>query len=407
MSRLSRETARRAEARRLDARILAAVARGWEDPLSEEEFDALASDLFAHQARHNPTARAWWREAGPRGGSLRGWRDVPPLPVAAYRRARVAAFPTAAGSPAAGTPAGDGGSPAAGSSRTAGATDRPRFLSSGTTDPARSRVFVEGLELYEAALLRSFRRHALSDLPRMRLLFLAPAPAHAPQSSLSHMFAVLRVELGAPGSAFLDDAGALRMGELCSALEAAGAQGEPVFLLGPVFAFVHALDFLRARGARFGLPADSRVFQTGGFKGRSRRAEPEELEEGYAELFDVPRERIVNEYGMAELASQFYAGPDGRYAAPPWVRWRVLDPLTLTPAPPAAPGLLAVWDLANRSNCFALRTEDLAVAGGDRFSLLGRLAEAEPRGCSLEADVRLQPVTASARGEELPRASAS
>ena len=37
------ERSRRAEARRLDARVLNAVRRGWDDPLSDDEFDDLAS----------------------------------------------------------------------------------------------------------------------------------------------------------------------------------------------------------------------------------------------------------------------------------------------------------------------------------------------------------------------------
>lgn len=353
----STRSGRPAEARRLDAEILSAIARGWEDPLNEDEVNALARRLFAHQARYNPIARAWWRTAGTRADRVDGWAAVPPLPVAAYKRSRVAAFPGRA----------------------------PRFLSSGTTSVSRSRVFLESLDLYAAAILPSFRRHCLPDRARMRLLFLAPSAGEAPRSSLSAMFEVLREEFGDECSAFHARAGALELAGLCSALGEAQSAGIPVFLLGPAFAFVHALDGLRARGARFELPSGSRIFQTGGFKGRSRAVQPEELEAGYAELLGIPPKRVLNEYGMAELASQFYAGADRRYSGPPWVRWRVLDPLRLEPVA-ERPGVLAVWDLANRSHCFALRTEDLAIQRGDRFELLGRLEEAEPRGCSLAAD---------------------
>lgn len=348
------ESARRREARRLDAAILAALGRGWEDPLREDEIDALARRLFLHQRRHNPVLAGWWRDVEPR--AVRGWRDVPPLPVAAWKRAVVAAFPA---DPEAIT-----------------------FLSSGTTAAARSRVFVESLDLYEAAVPAPFRRHALDEGVRLRLLFLFPPPHEVPQSSLGHMFEVLRHEIGSPGSAFLRDDPA----HVCAALAEAASCGEPLFLLGPAFAFVHLLDHLRARGTRLSLPPGSRLFQTGGFKGRSRAIEPAELTKAYAEQLALPHDRIVNEYGMAELTSQFYAGPDGRYAGPPWVRWRVLDPLTLAPVAEGVPGVLAVWDLANRSSCFAVRTEDLAVRRQDRFELLGRLPGAEPRGCSLTVD---------------------
>ena len=133
-------------------------------------------------------------------------------------------------------------------------------------------------------------------------------------------------------------------------------------------------------------PPGSRLFQTGGFKGRSRTASASELLDDYRTVFEIPAERVVNEYGMAELASQFYAGADCLYAAPPWVRWRVLDPVSLLPAPDGVPGVLAVWDPTNRSSCLALRTEDLAVARDGRFELLGRVTGSEPKGCSLEAE---------------------
>jgi hypothetical protein len=356
------ERARRAEARRLDARILDAVRRGWNEPLCEAEFDELARALFLHQRRHNPVAGAWWDAAGIVDDAVRGWRDVPPLPVSAYRHARVAAFPP--------RPAGD----------------RPRFLSSGTTAAARSRVHAERLDLYEAALLPPFRRHALGDLERMRLLFLSPPPERARRSSLVHMFGILRRACGTADSAFLGAGDGLDAAALASALREAETEGEPVFLLGPAFAFVHALDELRAGGARFRAPSGSRLFQTGGFKGRSRAISSNELLGGYETTFGIPPERVINEYGMAELASQFYAGAAGLYAGPPWVRWRVLDPGSLLPAGDGVPGALAVWDLANRSSCLALRTEDLAVARDGGFELLGRLSGSEPKGCSLEAD---------------------
>nr|MBA2564907.1 hypothetical protein [Gemmatimonadota bacterium] len=360
------ERARRSQAVALDADILHAIRRGWQSPLHEDEFDSLASRLFQHQWEHNAVARRWWEAAGATPRRVRGWRDVPPLPVTAHRTERVAAFP-------------EGAAPRAGL----------RFLSSGTTSTLRSRVYAEGLELYEAALLLTFRRSCLPDGDRMRLLFLAPSPAQASESSLSHMFGVLLRACGSEGSGFCWGSDGLPGDELCGVLESARSAGEALFLLGPAFAFVQALDVLRARGAGVRLPRGSRLFQTGGFKGRSRSVEPASLLGEYERWLGIPPARVFNEYGMAELASQFYAAADASYVAPPWVRWRVLDPLTLEPVVVVGgggEGALAVWDLANRSSCFALRTEDLAAAGHDRFRLLGRLADAEPRGCSLTAE---------------------
>jgi hypothetical protein len=141
--------------------------------------------------------------------------------------------------------------------------------------------------------------------------------------------------------------------------------------------------------------------ETGGYKGKARALSRGELYKGLEEVFGIGAHRIVNEYGMTELLSQFYepvlalrredAGSSGDaptledrfHAAPPWVRTRVLDPLTLAPVAQGDTGILAHMDLANLGSVAAVLTEDLGrmVPGG--FQLLGRSPGAEPRGCSL------------------------
>jgi hypothetical protein len=124
-----------------------------------------------------------------------------------------------------------------------------------------------------------------------------------------------------------------------------------------------------------------------------------ERPEFYASLSEthgVPFGAIVNEYGMTELLSQFYDGPvaavsgmdlEGRrYVPPPWVRTRVLDPNTLSAVPMGEPGLLCHYDLANAGSVMAVLTEDQGVAVEDGFRVLGRVQDAEPRGCSLAMD---------------------
>ena len=65
------------------------------------------------------------------------------------------------------------------------------------------------------------------------------------------------------------------------------------------------------------------------------------------------------------------------------MRVRILDPATLAEAPAGTPGLISVLDLANLGSALHLLTEDLGVAEGDGFRLLGRAAGADLRGCSL------------------------
>ena len=79
--------------------------------------------------------------------------------------------------------------------------------------------------------------------------------------------------------------------------------------------------------------------ETGGFKGRSREVPRDELYDAIENRLGVARSHIVNQYGMAELGSQFYdsqlyesvrggtLGPR-RKLGPPWARVRFIDPET-------------------------------------------------------------------------------
>ena len=176
-------------------------------------------------------------------------------------------------------------------------------------------------------------------------------------------------------------------------------------MVGTAFAFVHLLDALAADGSRFRLPDGSRVMETGGFKGRSRTVPREELYAAIDGRLGIPPDRIVNEYGMTELLSQFYepvlTGGARLHRPPPWVRTRVLDPATLEPLPPGREGLLCHFDLANLDSVCCLLTEDLGVeppeAEGNGFRVQGRSSGAEPRGCSLAMDDLMTAVRGPAR----------
>jgi hypothetical protein len=100
----------------------------------------------------------------------------------------------------------------------------------------------------------------------------------------------------------------------------------------------------------------------------------------------VPPSRIFSEYGMCELSSQAYDNGQAQrsvFQFPPWARFRVVSPENGRVLPEGEPGILQVFDLANVRSVFAVQTEDLAVSTRNGFELLGRLPQAQPRGCSL------------------------
>src|SRR5207237_1068347 len=89
-------------------------------------------------------------------------------------------------------------------------------------------------------------------------------------------------------------------------------------------------------------------------------------------VLGIPERDCVNEYGMCELSSQFYApGRSGVFRGPPWVRTRVVDPETggfLV----RGIGVLRHWDLANVDSVLAIQTEDAGESVESGFLLHGR-----------------------------------
>ena len=199
-----------------------------------------------------------------------------------------------------------------------------------------------------------------------------PEPQSAPNSSLSHMLGTLGAEQffwenDAPLSAAL--------------LELT----EPAALFGTAFAFVQLFD---GTSQNWRLPAGSVVIETGGFKGRTREVPRDELYGLFGSRLGVPLTNCYSEYGMSEMATQFYGqGLDPEKRGPHWVRTRTIDPETGDDAPAGAPGLLRHYDLANFNSVLALQTQDLGTLTPDGgFVLHGRAAEAEVRGCSLTVE---------------------
>ena len=101
---------------------------------------------------------------------------------------------------------------------------------------------------------------------------------------------------------------------------------------------------------------------------------------------------------MTGLGSRFYdsvlvdRGAARRKLGPPWVRVWLIDPASGAEAQPGEPGVIHVHDLANTGSVAAIQTADLgrAIEGSPPgFEVLGRLAGAEERGCSIAADAML------------------
>ncbi len=362
--------------------LIAAFRVGVAEPWSEERFSEFALRVLEYQLETNPTYSRYCRKRGVTATSLGKWEGTPPVPTSAFK-----VVPLISGDP----------------SRV-----QRVFRTSGTSrgTHARGEHHVLGLDLYKASLIPNLEAHVYGGPHQaagrpMRLLALVPSPDEAPDSSLSFMLGETLATLSDGDGAFFVrlDSG-LDVPGLRAAIDEAILEDQPVLLAGTAFAFVHWLDALAEADACLQLPSGSMILETGGFKGRSRVLSRPELYGALARAHGVPTDRIVNEYGMTELLSQFYepvlSAPTGSletraHVAPPWMRTRVLDPITLEPLPSGESGLLCHYDLANAGSVMAVLTEDMGTVdeeGGLR--VLGRVEGAEPRGCSLAMDELLE-----------------
>ena len=353
----------------LDAKLLEWMrSSSWRR--DDSRFRDLAVELLSYQFERCDVYRNFCVARGSTPDRVNDWEQIPAVPTGAFKEFRLACFPEA--------------------------LTTHVFRTSGTSTAQRGSLHLDTLELYETSLLESFRRQLLPDLAadqRIRIECLAPSTHEMPDSSLSHMFEVAIRKYGNAESGFAVEDGEIQMRALTERLEADSQRGEAILICGTAFAFVHLIDSLGEQ--RLQLPSGSRAMETGGVKGRSRVLSPEELYSAMEASLGIPAHRIVNQYGMTELGSQFYDAilndPTGRRnkLAPPWTRVRLLDPVSGDEAAPGQVGRVTVLDLANTGSVCALQTADLGRQSGDGFEILGREEGAEARGCSIAADLLL------------------
>ncbi|MCJ7630452.1 MAG: hypothetical protein MUO50_18915, partial [Longimicrobiales bacterium] len=311
--------------RDLAEELLEVLRRGLDEPVPDHTFNDLATRVFRFQCRSNQAYRGFVARRGVNPEEVTRWEQIPFLPTRAFKAASLVS-----------------GDPEK--------VERV-FRTSGTTrgKEGRGEHHVLDLALYRESLLPNFKAHLIPEGKRLRVLCLLPPPEYAPDSSLSFMMGEVVGAVGEEGSGFFVDAdGKVEGDRFRLSLRAAEGAGERVLVAGTAFALVGWMELAKKKGWRGDLPDGSRIMETGGYKGRSRELPRAELYRDLGSSFGVPESHIVNEYGMTELLSQFYetvlAGTrdecghrkigssidlaDRFHRGPPWVRTRVLNPLT-------------------------------------------------------------------------------
>lgn len=243
------------------------------------------------------------------------------------------------------------------------------FLSSGTGEQGRSKHVVTEPALYRESYTRSFEA-AFGAPSEWVILALLPNYVAQGHSSLVYMMEGLIQQTEHPLSGFvLQDLEAVHRRYM-----AALASGRKCMLFGVSYAL---LD-LAEQGKDF---SQAVVVETGGMKGRRQELTKPELHAALQRGLNTSQ--IHSEYGMTELLSQGYSGPDMVFRTPPWVRVvlrDVSDPLARVVE--GQRGAINVMDLANVNSCSFIATDDVGrcVPGG--FVLEGRMHHADLRGCN-------------------------
>ena len=311
----------------------------------EDEFNALALDVFRFQAVNNPLYAKYLELLGKPLSYVETVEQIPFLPLELFKSYDI---------------------------QTGQWAPERMFRSSGTTGQTTSRHLLRDPDWYRAGARRAFARQYG---PVENFCFLALLPSYLERNNSSLVFmAEDFISLSPyPQSGFY----LYNVADLVKVISDCLQNKIPTVLLGVSFAL---LDLAEA----FPMPLEPViVMETGGMKGRREELTREQLHEVLRDAFRL--QHIHSEYGMTELLSQAYSPENGRFYAAPTMRVlarEAADPFAVRPR--GQNGALNIIDLANVDTLSFIATDDLGrVAEDGSFEVTGRLDSSEIRGCNL------------------------
>ena len=307
---------------------------------TDAAFERAALETFRFQAARCAPYREYLDRIGVRPAQVGSLREIPFLPIRLFKSREVYC--------------GDRAPEAV-------------FTSSATTGMTPSRHPMQSLAWYEQTFRAAFRTF-YGDPARWSLYGLLPSYLEREGSSLVYMADRLIGDCGS-GGFYLDDYERL--------LDDMRADPKPKILLGVSYAL---WDLAERHAPKL---RDTIVMETRGMKGHRRELPKEEFHRLLCGAFGV--EAIHSEYGMAELTSQAYSQGGNRFRCPSWMHIVVRDindPFDLHA--PGTRGGINVVDLANRSSCAFIQTDDSGTLFADgSFTIEGRIDRSDIRGCNL------------------------
>lgn len=319
----------------------------WNDKvfgIKEENFEALALEVFRFQAENNPVYSDFLKALRVEPAGISEVTEIPFLPVRVFKSHQI---------------------------KTTLFAPQEIFESSGTTGSVNSHHFVKDLLLYEESFTRGFEL-AYGSINQYCVIGLLPSYLEKGNSSLVYMVDKLVQLSEHPQSGFYLN----EYEQLAVVLHELEKRKHPTLLIAVTFAL---LDFAE----KFSFPLQhSIVIETGGMKGKREEMIRTEVHEIVKRSFHLSA--VHSEYGMTELLSQAWSKGEGIFNCPPWMKILIRDDEDPFVIKNAGSGTINIIDLANIWSCSFIATDDVGKLNADgSFEVLGRVDGSDLRGCSL------------------------
>jgi len=312
---------------------------------SELQFIEAALTIFNFQYKNNIVYKKWVDLLKIKAGNVISIDKIPFLPIEFFKNNTVISSPLNSGTII--------------------------FKSSSTTSQIPSKHFVNDISLYENSFLKGFEMF-YGKPEDYCILALLPNYLERKDSSLVFMFNRLINESENSLSGFFKD----NVNELISIIERLKLTEQKVLLIGVSYALMDLAKKIK-------LNENFIVMETGGMKGKRKELLKEELHDFLKKGFDI--KNVHSEYGMTELLSQAYSIGNGKFNAPPWMRFlirEITDPLNIKTD--YKTGGINIIDLANIHSCSFIATKDLGrINEKGELELMGRYDNSDVRGCNL------------------------
>jgi hypothetical protein len=323
--------------------------------LNQQDFTALALDLFRFQATNNATYHLYIKYLGINPAKITKLTEIPFMPIEFFKTHKILTHETSQ------------------YSQINYSTPTMVFESSKTTGQIASCHHVLDTDFYLQNAERIFNSF-YGDLSDYHLLALLPSYLERQTSSLVYMVQGFMNKTSSFSGFYLDN-----FEELAIKLQQLQATKQKILLIGVTFAL---LDF--AEQFPIKLP-HAIIMETGGMKGRRAELLREEVHQILTSAFAC--DAIHSEYGMTELLSQGYSKGQGIFELPPTMRVfirNITDPFEINGN--FRDGGINIIDLANVESCAFIETKDIGCFANDEkttFKVLGRYDNSEVRGCNL------------------------